>query len=233
MLDVTLAQSGPGIDWSQLIGLAMVVLFLSAGWLAKVFKAIADRRGSGGGGTSAGGGRASKLEQMAARRREQLERMAQRQDPRSQPNNMTMAERVEREKAQQAYRQRAEALRRQQQQQQAQAGRGGGRAQSTGGQARRRTGQQAGAQRTARRTPPRQQQPQRQRTREVEPVEVLEVDEKRIEVVDVSPKGTVQRRTLIQLGKLNRRSLKHAIIMKELLDRPVALRASHPSAEEL
>ena len=225
MLDVTLAQSGPGIDWSQLIGLAMVVLFLSAGWLAKVFKAIADRRGSGGGGTSAGGGRASKLEQMAARRREQLERMAQRQDPRSQPNNMTMAERVEREKAQQAYRQRAEALRRQQQQQQAQAGRGGGRAQSTG--------QQAGAQRTARRTPPRQQQPQRQRTREVEPVEVLEVDEKRIEVVDVSPKGTVQRRTLIQLGKLNRRSLKHAIIMKELLDRPVALRASHPSAEEL
>lgn len=230
MLDVILAQSGPGIDWSRLIGVALVFLFLGGGWLAKIFKALAERRG--GSGASAGGGRASKLERMAARRRDQLERMAQRQDQRGQPTNMTMAERIEREKAQQAYKQRAEALRRQQQQQ-AQAGRGGRQPaqrqpQPTARQTQRRSGQ-SGTQRRAATQP----QPQRQRARQAELVELHEIDEKQIEVVDLPVKGTVKRRARIQLGKLNRQSLRHAIIMKELLDRPVALRASHPSAEEL
>ena len=105
---------------TEIIWAAVVIVIMIGSWIANRLKGTEDQPTSGGADDAESGD--VRVEELAARRREQLRRMAQRrQDEQSspvdqaesQPQNLTLAERIERARARAQYDKRAKSMRQQ------------------------------------------------------------------------------------------------------------------------
>lgn len=108
----------------EIITWSVVLVIMVGSWVAKQVKESQGRRSSEGQSGNAGetdAGREQRLQELAARRREQLRQMSQQRGtqptgPGEQPTNLTSAQHGERARARTLYERRAEALRRAQSQ---------------------------------------------------------------------------------------------------------------------
>lgn len=272
-----------GWDTIIWIGIAVVVTAGSAigNWMkqrAEREKAqqAADRRRHSAGSTGKGD-----LDDVAARRREQLRQMSQRQQSQAraggvsggaagggEPTNLTMAERIARARAKAQYEQRAEGLRDRGRSEPAQTPRAEGESQAAADRRReqaqleqRRRQQQAQRrqreaaesraeqQQRAQQAQQRQRQQAAQRQKQLAQQRAAAQRRQRAESMRVAEEhgpidageSVVQRHVPdaepvpvpelievepVSLSKMNRASWRRAIILKEVLDRPVALRDS-------
>ena len=254
------------LDIMNIIIFSLAGIIIVGGWVAKAIKNVS---GSGGGGGSTSTGTRQRLDELAARRREQLQQLARqrRGQTGSEPTNLSMAERIQRARAKGDYEKRAQRLR----SQQAEPARTGEmearvaaerearasaqreaqvRQQRVEEHRRQELQRQAQLREQKRRAQLRQQQQQRRQRptptshktlRKLMPSELgkgaREVDTEQHSLTGSDESSRVHRHVpdavmLVEHHaarriQFNARSLRQAIILKELLDPPVALRQNH------
>jgi len=234
------------VEWSQLVWAGVVTVIFIGSWIANKIKGDQDPKApTGSTGPVAG---SESPEQDAARRRQELRRASGQGAPASpgggaEPQDLTLAERIERARAAAQYRQRAEALREKtatsagrqppsQQQRQA--------ARPPSQSSRQPVPARPQPRPPAQRPKPPAPAPARGRARPVarpqRAVVSREPDTKKLvhgtisdnravaAPVGSAPKGEKRRKPLGLEGALLGRSLRTAIVLKEVLDRPLALR---------
>ncbi|MFI4862402.1 MAG: hypothetical protein ACIAXF_17185 [Phycisphaerales bacterium JB063] len=237
------------------IGPIVILIIVIGGWIIKAVNAMNESKAK-----REKSGNRPDYEELAARRRAELQQQAQQRGPATlqatqrDPSSMSMAERIEmaRQRAQQqqggqGVDPRAEALRRQQQeamrqrQQQEQAAR-----QQRLQQEQARRQQQQQQQQRARQQQQQQQQTLKQQRAAAKRTQqgIRQRDERlhrashervhktpkrdqavrKLEAALAPGRRPKRKGALLDFGKLNRRSLRQAMILKEVLDKPVALR---------
>ncbi|MFG0247499.1 MAG: hypothetical protein ACF8OB_01325 [Phycisphaeraceae bacterium JB051] len=256
MLPLTLAAG-----WPEVIGVSIALVIFIGNLLAKGINKTNQETGASSPtstGDTSGQSRAERLEQLAAKRRAELQRLAsqhQQQSTATPPTNITMQQAGERQQAKTLYERRAEALRQMQQKQGRQAPPSRPEPQPQRQEPTRRPVEQQRPQPTRQRTE--QREISRVRQREEQLLKQREADLKRREerlrqkaaslgsgvkqvshekhgdleiihrhVDDVQVDQAKPRGASVIMGdmKLDRKALRKAIILKEILDPPVAMR---------
>lgn len=254
-------------NWFDLIGPIIFIIIVIGGWIAKASKGNESTTRKGSDNAEEAQARRQRLEQLANRRREELRELAakrkqqqgvaQQTQAKARPDNLSVAEAERRERARQAYEQRAEELRRKRaeiehekkfRQQQTQEARAEARAQQARSrsnqprqsQAQARTGGRSSSASTGRQSSPSRTsaspvQTGRTRSAAGRPTAVTPISQKASiqDIRDISSAGSVYHSseeqekaaapvTTHQL--LTGRNLKEAFLLREIFDKPRALR---------